>query len=211
MTLMLSLISHALQGPMLMCQNIVPVISQEDEKTSRWVRGIDENESTSVAEWGLYVHERVSRAYRTIPEGKPVQLQHKEVVELYRRLDNGSSSKPAHILGGCIIGPRCESRRSSMVASGRQSQHMDRAADSLGLLLSHSGAQYESYLKCEAEQESAAMPSFSLCSEEAVGYKAITWSCRVAWIFLDNRGVVRCLYAAVPPGPSSIDQSPNGV
>lgn len=88
---------------------------------------------------------------------------------------------------------------------------MDRAADLLGLLLSHSGAQYESYLKCEVEQESAAMPSFSLCSEEAVGYKAITWSCRDVWIFFDDRAVVQCLYAAVPPGPSSIDQSLNGV
>lgn len=98
-----------------------------------------------------------------------------------------------------------------MVGLRRQSQHMDRAADSLRLFLSHSGAQYESYLKCKAEQESAAMPSFSLFNEEAVGYKAITWSCRDACIFLDDRAVVRCLYAAVPPGPSSIDQSPNGV
>ncbi|EED81342.1 predicted protein [Postia placenta Mad-698-R] len=133
------------------------------------------------------------------------------VVELYRRLDNGSSSKLAHILGGCTIDPRCESRRSSMVGSRRQSQHMDHAADSLGLLLSHLDAQYESYLKCEVKQESAAMPSFSLFNEEAVGYRAMTWSCRDAGVFLDDRAVVQCLYATVPPDPPSIDQSPNGV
>ncbi|KAF9801620.1 hypothetical protein IEO21_10075 [Rhodonia placenta] len=57
---------------------------------------------------------------------------------------------------------------------------MDHAADSLGLLLSHLDAQYESYLKYEVEQESAAMPSFSLFSEEAVGYRAMTWLCRDA-------------------------------
>ncbi|KAF9803785.1 hypothetical protein IEO21_09561 [Rhodonia placenta] len=150
-------------------------------------------------------------ATRKIEHGMMHELQHKQVVELYRRLDNGSSSKLAHILGGCIIGARCESRRPSIVGLRRQSQHMDHAADSLGLLLSHLDAQYESYLKYEVEQESAAMPSFSLCSEEAVGYRAMTWSCRDAGVLLDDRAVVQCLYATVPPDPPSIDQSPNGV
>ncbi|KAF9800281.1 hypothetical protein IEO21_10394 [Rhodonia placenta] len=98
-----------------------------------------------------------------------------------------------------------------MVGLRRQSQHMDLKNNLSESAARHSGAQHESYLKCEAEQESAAMPSFSLFNEEAVGYRAITWSCRDACIFLDDRAVVRCLYAAVPPGPSSIDQSPNGV
>ncbi|OSX56356.1 hypothetical protein POSPLADRAFT_1101335, partial [Postia placenta MAD-698-R-SB12] len=96
-------------------------------------------------------------------------------------LQNVSSSKPKHILGVCIIGSQCESRRSSLVGSRRQLQHMDRAVASLVLLVSHSGTKYVSSLKCEAERESAAMHS---CSEEAVGYKAIIWLCKDAWLSL---------------------------
>lgn len=58
---------------------------------------------------------------------------------------------------------------------------MDRAVASLVLLVSHSGTKYVSSLKCEAERESAAMHS---CSEEAVGYKAIIWLCKDAWLSL---------------------------
>ncbi|KAF9800347.1 hypothetical protein IEO21_10380 [Rhodonia placenta] len=193
--------------------NVVPVLSQLVDGCAAGIGKCSRVDEEAQPISGLFMQRNIApaeswiqRIFTTSPQSHAPQGP-MLVGEFYRRLDNGSSSKLAHILGGCIIGPRCELRR---ILHG-QSQHMDRAADLLGLLLSHSGAQYESYLKCEAERESAAMPSFSLCSEEAVGYKAITWSCRDAWIFLDDRAVVQCLYAAVPPGPSSIDQSLNGV
>ncbi|OSX63690.1 hypothetical protein POSPLADRAFT_1106916, partial [Postia placenta MAD-698-R-SB12] len=97
---------------------------------------------------------------------------------------NVSSSKPGHILGGCVIGSESRSRKSSLVGSRRQSQHMDHAVASLVLLVSYSGTKYVSSLKCEADRESTGMHSFNLSSEEAVGYKAITRSCRDACVSL---------------------------
>lgn len=64
---------------------------------------------------------------------------------------------------------------------------MDRAVASFVLLASHAGTEYVNSLRCEAERESAATHSFSPCSEEAVGYKAITRSCRDAWVSLTMR------------------------
>ncbi|KAF9796096.1 hypothetical protein IEO21_11037 [Rhodonia placenta] len=75
--------------------------------------------------------------------------------------------------------------------SKRCSQAMDCAVVSLEILMNHSGAQYADYLKCEP------MHSLILSSEEAVGYKAITWSCKDAWVIL-NLGAVACLCATVP-------------
>lgn len=59
-------------------------------------------------------------------------------------------SKAGPHTGQFNIRLRCASCRSSLVGSRWQSQHMDRAVVKLGLLLSHSGAQYVGYLECEA-------------------------------------------------------------